>query len=851
MKKKIRTYSGTTDPAVSQRELENRALARKAAAEGIVLLENNGVLPLAAGSKVALYGAGACVTMKGGTGSGDVNERNRVSIREGMENAGFVITSGAWLDEFEELYLQKRIEWRDAILKEQEETGTMFFFVYSTHPFMMPCGRLVDDGDVDPETKTAIFVLSRVAGEGADRQAGAGDYCMTEEEEALLASITARYEQVIVLLNAGGPVDLSFMDRYPIAALVQISQPGMEGGNAVADVLGGEVNPSGKLTDTWAVSYDDYPNAQTFSHQNGDVEHERYEEGIYVGYRYFDTFEVKPRYAFGYGLSYTTFDVTAGAVTVSYGETPAVSVEVTVKNTGSTAGREVVQVYASCPQGKLDKEYQRLCGFAKTPVLAAGETVTMTITFPVYQLASYSEEDSGWLLEAGSYALLVGNASNHTAVAARLVLDADHLMVQTMHICPLKEELTELAPLTVRVPEGEAPEILLEAAKLPQTICTYRTETTVTEDEAGKLAQSLSTEQKILLVVGDPNKDLASSNLGSAGSAVPGSAGETSHCAEEAPWNLAGIVLADGPAGLRLTASYEVDKDGRLLPLDFTGAVEGGFFAEGKPKPKGESTYYQYCTAFPIGTLLAQSWDVALIEEVGAAVAKELEEFGVTLWLAPGMNIHRNPLCGRNFEYYSEDPLLTGMMAAAMTRGVQTGKGVGTTIKHFACNNQEDNRMGSNSIVSERALREIYLRGFEIAVKTAQPMSVMTSYNEINGVHSANNADLLNRALRDEWGFHGVVMTDWMTTCHTTVEGGSSAAKCIQVGNDLIMPGEASDYESIRAALEGKGDCALTDAELTQACRNLINIVLQSLEYEDAKPYGAQFAALKPYVTVE
>lgn len=851
MKKKIRTYSGTTDPAVSQRELENRAIARKAAAEGMVLLENNGVLPLAAGSKVALYGAGACVTMKGGTGSGDVNERSCVNIREGMENAGFVITSGAWLDEFEELYLQKRIEWRDTILKEQEETGTMFFFVYAAHPFMMPCGRLVDDGDVDPETKTAVFVLSRVAGEGADRQAGAGDYCMTEEEEALLASITARYEQVIVLLNAGGPVDLSFMDRYPIAALVQISQPGMEGGNAVADVLGGEVTPSGKLTDTWAVSYDDYPNAQTFSHQNGDVEHERYEEGIYVGYRYFDTFDVKPRYAFGYGLSYTTFDVKAGAVTVSYGETPAVSVEVTVKNTGNTAGREVVQVYASCPQGKLDKEYQRLCGFAKTPVLAAGETVTMTITFPVYQLASYSEEDSGWLLEAGSYALLVGNASNHTTVAARLVLDADHLMVQTMHICPLKEELTELAPLTVRVPEGEAPEILLEAAKLPQTICTYRTETTVTEDEAGKLAQSLSTEQKILLVVGDPNKDIGASNLGSAGTAVPGSAGETNHCADMEPWNLAGIVLADGPAGLRLTASYDVDENGHLLPVDQASAIGGGFFAKKAEKTGHTVTYYQYCTAFPIGTLLAQSWDMALIEEVGAAVAKELEEFGVTLWLAPGMNIHRNPLCGRNFEYYSEDPLLTGMMAAAMTRGVQTGKGVGTTIKHFACNNQEDNRMGSNSIVSERALREIYLRGFEIAVKTAQPMSVMTSYNEINGVHSANNADLLNRVLRDEWGFHGVVMTDWMTTCHTTVEGGSSAAKCIQVGNDLIMPGEASDYESIRAALEGKGDCALTDAELTQACRNLINIVLQSLEYEDAKPYGAQFAALKPYVTVE
>ena len=465
-------------------------------------------------------------------------------------------------------------------------------------------------------------------------------------------------------------------------------------------------------------------------------------------------------------------------------------------------------------------------------------------------MASFSEGDGGWLVEAGESALLVGNASNHPALSARLVLDRVHLMVEPRHICPREEELTGLVPLSVRVPEGEAPVLTLEAAKLPTTVCTYRAETTVTDDAAGKLAASLTTEQKIQLVVGDPNKDQSNTNLGSAGSAVPGSAGETSHCADCEPWNLAGIVLADGPAGLRLTASYEVGEDGRILPLDFTGALEGGFFSEGKEKPKGKYTYYQYCTAFPIGTLLAQSWDPELVETVGAAVSRELEEFGVTLWLAPGMNIHRNPLCGRNFEYYSEDPLLTGMMAAAMTRGVQTGKGVGTTIKHFACNNQEDNRMGSNSILSERALREIYLRGFEIAVKTAQPMSVMTSYNEINGVHAANNADTINRVLRDEWGFDGVVMTDWMTTCHTTVEGGSSAAVCIKVGNDLIMPGEPGDYDSIRAALQGEGDCVLTEAELTQACRNIVNITLQSLEYEEAKAYGEQYAGLSPFFIV-
>jgi len=851
MKLRTKTYSGSLSRQVTARELKNRRIARKAAAEGFVLLKNDGVLPIAFEEKIALFGAGAAFTMKGGTGSGDVNERERVSIRDGLREAGYQITTDAWLDEFADVYRKAREDWRDEIFQEVEATGKMFIFAYMEHPFMMPCGRAADDADVDPDTKTAIFVLSRVAGEGADRKAEKGDYFISDEEEALLSSICARFEKVILLLNAGGPVDLSFTDRYPIAAILQISQPGMEAGNAVADVLCGDVVPGGKLTDTWAYHFEDYPNASGYSYLSGDVETEWYEEGIYVGYRYFDTFEVKPRYPFGFGLSYTSFEVKPGLVSVSYENEPTVSVTATVTNTGDTyTGKEVLQVYAACPQGKLDKEFKRLCGFAKTKPLAPGESQTLTVIFPVYQLASFSEEDSGWLLEAGDYAIFTGNSSENITLAAKLRLDADHLMVETMHICPPESPITELVPYAVPAVSGDAPVIPLESEKLLTTIIRYREEITVTPDEAGKLAQTLTLEQKIKLVVGDPSRGQENSNIGNAGMSVPGAAGETNHCAEDAPWNLGAIAVADGPAGVRLQRSYEVGEDGFPMPSDMMNAFEGGFFTEGMEKTKGKATYYQYCTAFPIGTLLAQSWDTALLEEVGTAMAEELEEFGVALLLAPGMNLHRNPLCGRNFEYYAEDPLLSGMAAAAITRGVQRGNGVGTTIKHFACNNQEDNRMGSNSILSERALRELYLRSFEIAVKSAQPMSLMTSYNLINGVHAANNGDMLNRVLRDEWGFLGFVMTDWGTTAPS---GGSTSAGCVKYGNDLIMPGAEADYEDIKAALEGRHPkgVVLSEEELTEACRNLIFIIQKSLAYEDAKSYYDLIGEVKPYIMAE
>ena len=341
---------------------------------------------------------------------------------------------------------------------------------------------------------------------------------------------------------------------------------------------------------------------------------------------------------------------------------------------------------------------------------------------------------------------------------------------------------------------------------------------------AKELTAKLTKEQMIHMVTGEVSRGQGQT-LGIAGILVPGAAGETSGCLEE-EYGVPGVPMADGPAGIRLMKSYEVVREtGVIRNQGIYGAVEGGIFAD-CTKHDDADTYYQYATAIPVGMLLAQSWDPALLEEVGRAVAVEMEEFGIGWWLAPGMNIHRNPLCGRNFEYFSEDPLLSGYLAAGITRGVQSRAGTGTTIKHFACNNQEDNRKGSNSVVSERALREIYLRGFEIAVKTSQPMAIMTSYNLINGVHSANSRDLCTVVAREEWGFRGIIMTDWTTTGR----GGSSAWGCVAAGNDLIMPGSDGDHEEIRAAL---ADGQLDAEDLRRCVERMLTVIFQTNAFEN------------------
>ena len=605
MKLRKRGYVGTTSTVMSQREKDNAILAREAAAEGFVLLKNEAqTLPLKPGTKIGLYGAGAVRTIKGGTGSGDVNNRYNVNIYDGLKNAGYEITSVEWLDGYDSCYIQARESWKSEIFRKlTEECNGNFFEAYSTTPFSMPAGAAIDEAAAKEDgAEIGMYVLARIAGENADRRDEAGDYYITEEERAQIAALCEAYEKVILVVNTGGLIDLAFTDEFPnITAVLQFVQAGQEGGNALTDVISGKVTPSGKLVDSWALDYMDYPNAAYFSHKSGDVYREEYREGIYVGYRYFDTFDVPVRYSFGYGLSYTEFDlkVTGISKQISAQGKPTLSVSVDVINTGAAyPGKEVVQVYVSCPQGKLPKEFRRLATFGKTKLLAPGETQSLTLSMDLYQLASYSEEQAAWLLETGTYGIWVGNALSTAALCGTFVLDETKVLVQCEHICPLKESLEELQPDKAKLEEKQIawlrkaeerklPKVQISAKELPTETVVYEKLQDQYPGRAGEIVDQLSTEELIALATGDPAKDQGASALGSAGQTVPGAAAETVTVAEKAPYYVASIVLADGPAGLRLRSEYQVREDGSIDGGDFLDGFENGYFAE--PKESRES----------------------------------------------------------------------------------------------------------------------------------------------------------------------------------------------------------------------------------------------------------------------
>ena len=846
-----RQIAGAKTPSESSGEAANRALARRAAADGIVLLKNEeGLLPLKKGESVALYGAGSVATVKGGTGSGDVNSRDTVSIWRGLKEAGFRVTSEAWLCAYQHQYEEARLAWRDEVLKKAK--GADFFAVYSATPFVTPVGLLPDTRQEGDEASVALFVLSRTSGEGKDRSSLAGDFKLSKDEEALFYKVCSLYEHVVLLLNTGGLVDLGFLDAAEAAntdAVLYVHQPGMEAGAAVADVLSGDVNPSAKLTDTWALRYRDWPAALSFSRRG--VTREVYSEGIYVGYRYFDTFDKKVRYCFGYGLSYTTFAIDqVGIAHYNLGTTDAqIGVNVRVKNTGSVAGRQVVQVYASCPQESLRKEFRRLVGFAKTRLLSPGETQEIEVRFPLYALASFDTQRSAWLMDTGQYVLLVGDSLASCAPSGIISVQQDLVFSRVQNVCTPQCDIGELEPcakMAAKIDERRSklveachsegrPEIFLhegDTGKVRDVV--YGELAGRASFEARQFTDFFAADTLMRLVVGD--EAASQDNSAAQGQVVPGCAAQTSACASER--GLPAIVLADGPAGLRLAPHFRVDKEGHPLPVSHKETFEGGLFCGTTDEGEGSTAeeHWQYYTAFPVGTQLAQSWDCELIASVGEAVARELVAAGVTLWLAPGMNIHRNPLCGRNFEYYSEDPLVSGLCAAAMVRGVQSAGGVGATVKHFACNNREDERMQSDSVVSERALREIYLKGFEIALKEASPMALMTSYNLVNGVHAANSGDLCTKVVRCEWGWAGLIMTDWTTTTQGAMQAGASiassvlcspctAAGCIRAGCDLVMPGDKRDIENLTREF-ATGDLSF-DA-LQRSAARVVDVALHS-----------------------
>lgn len=872
-------FFASKSPEISGRETRNMERSRKIASQGMVLLQNNGTLPIkGAGERIALFGNGARRTVKGGTGSGDVNSRTVVSVEQGLEAAGFTITTKEWLDRYDGAVEAARASYFTDLLAVAQKDGQGAFMRLFTDPFMEPAILPVTEEDIrSSKADAAVYVIARNSGEGRDRRPVPGEYDLFDVEKEAIHLLGEEYGKVIVVLNVGSVIDTKFLrGEEGVGAILLMSQAGNIGGHALADVITGKVTPSGKLAATWAENYLDYPGAETFSHMNGDIHDEYYREGIYVGYRYFDTFNVTPAYPFGYGASYTEFAVETEAVEAD-GNT--VTVKVKVSNTGKTfSGREVVQVYYSAPAGKLEKPYQELAAYKKTRLLAPGESQTLAISYPVKAMASYDGEKAAWVLEAGTYYVRVGTSSRATRIAAALILDKDAVTERLSNRLPLDCRMEEFSSKNA-VPysyEGEAaekenaPKIAVSAADIPCVTAVYRDgektlpekkiEQKITMDDvkAGKytldeLTGQLTIPEMAELCVGTARGGFGSESvIGAASAACPGAAGDTTSLMLE-DRNIRNMILADGPAGLRLSTSFAADAEGNLIPGTGAVPIPGLDLLMGAaPKPEVPADavyYYQYCTAIPIATLLAQTWDVEAIQEAGDIVGEEMDELGVTLWLAPGMNIHRNPLCGRNFEYYSEDPLVAGMCAAADTLGMQKHSGVGTTIKHFAFNNQEDNRMHVNSHVGERAIREIYLKGFEIAVKASQPMSIMTSYNLINGIHTANSHDLITAIARDEWGFEGIVMTDWGTTGGSEMNpgetfkyGASNAAGCIKAGNDLTMPGSQADVDEIVksvGAAEGSVLSPITLGELQACAKRMLGIILQSSAYGDSAPYGA------------
>ncbi len=814
----MKTYTKARyDGSPNQRERDNLAVAYRAACEGIVLLKNDGALPLQT-KKVALYGSGASMTIKGGTGSGEVNERHSVTVLEGMEDRGFTIASRKWIDDFASGYVKAKAEYEVERKKRINllKPGSIMDMLFED--FKTPAGRPITMEDVTgSDTDDCIYVVSRQAGEGGDRRAEQGDFLLTEEELAHIRFCAAHYARFVLVINGGSAIDMAFAEQIDgINAILYICQLGTEGGHAFADVISGAVTPSGKLTDTWAKQYSDLPFANEFSYLNGNLKEEFYKEGIYVGYRYFDSFGIKPAYPFGFGLSYTEFMLGEPSVSLD-GSNVTVAVEVT--NTGRKyAGKEVVQLYLSAPEGGLHKEYQSLAAFAKTKLLIPGETQSLNLSFDLKRFASFRETDAAFVLEAGAYVVRLGNSSRNTVPAAVITLDREAIVSVHAHVCPVREPIQELeAPARGEEVLPQLPHLNLCADSISTVIHTYETPEECMDKRVQQFLNNLSLSEMVDIVVG----------IGMFGGYkrfhLPGSVGNTT----SKFWDrgLANVALCDGPAGLRVQQVSTINRRGDIKAVSLAMSTFN-FFPEFVKKlmvgdPTKDSVIYQYTTAFPVTNALAQSWNTELMEEVGSAIFREMQEYGCTYWLAPAVNIHRNPLCGRNFEYYSEDPLLTGRMAAAITKGVQQAPGYYVTVKHFACNNQEDNRTHVSSNVSERALREIYLRGFEHTVREGGAKSVMTSYNRLNGVYTPNSYDLCTKILRNEWGFDGVVMTDWFSTN----PGQGSNAQCMIAGNDLIMPGGAPFKAEILLAVKtGK----LKRADVRRCCANVVKSIFDS-----------------------
>lgn len=543
-------HSGSLKKEPSQYEKKHRVLARRAATEGIVLLKNEGVLPLKLSDPIALFGNGAEKTVKGGIGSGDVNNRENISVYRGIKEAGAKVTNEDWIRDYDRRYKESREIWKKKILKDAQQIHNPFD-AYAANPFVFPDGRTITEEDLS-EATVAIYVISRISGEGKDRRLEKGDYYLSGKEREEILYLNRFGIPLILILNSGGAIELTdiLQEAKNIRAVLNISQPGQEGGYAVADILFGREVPEGKLTATWARRYKDYPFSDTYSYLNGDLRKEEYREGIYTGYRYFDSFGIKPLYSFGYGLSYTTFEMKFCGLET---EKHLIRVRVAVTNTGKCyAGREVVQVYISLPQGGCEKERRRLAGFIKTDRLDPQESKEVKVMIRQKQLALFSEERQAWIVEAGIYGIWVGNSIDSAVLSAYLTVPKEMVLEKTHRICPRKDYLEELCK------DGcENDKDRVEEKNKQISVYEFKPCGEPERKYVSPFEKDYAVEELISLLYGNITE--GASTLGSAGIRVPGSAGETTEKLEK-KYGIRSLIMADGPAGIRLRQSYQVDR---------------------------------------------------------------------------------------------------------------------------------------------------------------------------------------------------------------------------------------------------------------------------------------------------
>lgn len=747
----------------------------RAVSGGIVMLKNDGALPLKQGGTAAVFGRIQLHYYKSGTGSGGmVNVSKVIGITDGLLDAGYKL---------DEQLLNAYREW-------DEQNPFDYGEGWGGEPWSQKEMPLTDElvGGAASRADAAIVIIGRTAGEEMDNKLEKGAFLLSDLEEDMLRRVTSAFDKTVVLLNTGGLIDMSFMDRYPVSAVMYVWQGGMVGGAGTAAVLTGEVSPSGKLPDTIAYEISDYPSDKFFG--SGDMD--CYGEDIYVGYRYFETFaKDRVRFPFGFGMSYTSFDITASDFKLDGNK---VTGSVNVKNTGSTPGREVVQIYCSAPQGKLGKPARVLCGFDKTRTLQPGESQTLSFEIPLESVASYDDSGvtghkSAWILEQGGYVFYAG-------ADVRSASEAYSLTLPETVVRQCKSALGPLTAFKRMVNSGGKPEfedVPLTGEAFPHDHAKLPAEIPQTGDRGIRLADVVNGKNTL-----------------------------EEFTAQLTDYDLSCIIRGEGMGSPKVTAGTAAAFGGVSDTLTALGipcaCCDDG--PSGMRLDCGTKAF-----SLPNGTLLASTFDRPLMTELFTFMGLEMHTNQVDCLLGPGMNIHRHPLNGRNFEYFSEDPYLTGEMASAELAGLHS-TGAEGTIKHFCGNNRETRRHFLDSVISERALREIYLRGFENAVKKGGAKSVMTTYGQVNGVWTAGNYDLVTGILRDDWGFDGFTMTDWWANINRRGKAPdkSDFAAMAMAQNDVYMvtaDGAACNDNTLDSLNSGE----LTRGELQRNAMNILRFL--------------------------